>query len=332
MRVRFWCLFFLCEFVTFCVGLFCVCSVFFFLHYYITHSFIAMFVVFDFLLPFFCLFLPFFCLFFIIISFATQFSVDPSLNPLGNSSSSSSSSKVKSSSTSFGTRRTRKKGKTSARESDKKTGGGGGGGGSGGESGESGESSSSSPEADDEDYLWPQIDLPAEQENLPIVAIDMVREEMEEEAGSSSSSSSSSSRVGKVLKYDGVALQLNGRVARCLRNYQLEGTRWLCQKYVEKNGCILGDDMGMGMCHCVLLQLVFFQRVFLFDSTFDSTLTGCMVFSGNFYFFFFYLLFNFRLLFSQNSNPPVVITGKTIQIVRNFSRFCSILILLLIDL
>jgi len=53
---------------------------------------------------------------------------------------------------------------------------------------------------------------------------------------------------------------------------------------------------------------VFFERVFLFD----STLTGCMQFSGNYFFFVLNFLHHHRLLFSQNSTP---FTGKTIQII-----------------
>ena len=48
------------------------------------------------------------------------------------------------------------------------------------------------------------------------------------------------------LQVDNSILMLNGRARKYLRDYQLEGVRWMCQKYVERSGCILGDDMGMG--------------------------------------------------------------------------------------
>ena len=32
----------------------------------------------------------------------------------------------------------------------------------------------------------------------------------------------------------------------CLRPYQLDGVRWLAEKYFAGHGCILGDEMGLG--------------------------------------------------------------------------------------
>lgn len=31
-----------------------------------------------------------------------------------------------------------------------------------------------------------------------------------------------------------------------LRDHQIEGIRWLIERYHRKHGCILGDEMGLG--------------------------------------------------------------------------------------
>ena len=132
----------------------------------------------------------------------------------------------------------------------------------------------SAPDEDDDDYLWPKLDLSKMSEadqNKLMIDVPMKRINQDQEAtkrkkrnnknqknqknsiptwpttsSSSSSSSSSNQATGKVLKSDGNVLQLTGRVARSLRDYQMEGVRWLCQKYSDRLPCVLGDDMGMG--------------------------------------------------------------------------------------